>query len=309
MHDNISFFAINDAGSQVKSISISKRLLRTIICLFGVCFIAYSFIVFDYIRVKFRAAKVNTLENKIASQKEELSLHREQVKTFAHEINELKSKLVDLNSFEKKIRVIANIDTLQEENNLFGVGGSVPEDLNTDMDIEKKQAGLIRDMHEQVGLLYLASINQKNGFENIYNYLDDQRNLLSATPSIRPVESGWISSGFGYRKSPFTGRREFHKGLDIATRKGEPILAAADGTIIYAGKKGLFGNLMVIDHGNGTVTRYGHIDKFLKKHGDTVKRGDKIARVGSTGRSTGPHVHYEVRLNGIQVNPKKYILN
>jgi murein DD-endopeptidase MepM/ murein hydrolase activator NlpD len=307
MHDNISFFAINDAGSQVKSISISKRLLRTIICLFGVCFIAYSFIVFDYIRVKLHASKVNTLENKIASQKEELSQHRKQVKTFAREINELKSKLVDLNSFEKKIREIANIDTLQEENSLFGVGGSVPEDLNADMAIG--QIRLIGDMQEQVDLLRLASINQKNGFENIYNYLDDQRNLLSATPSIRPVESGWISSYFGYRKSPFTGKREFHKGLDIATRKGEPIVAAADGTIIYAGKKGLYGNLMVIDHGHGMVTRYGHIDKFLKKRGDTVKRGDKIARVGSTGRSTGPHVHYEVRLNGIQVNPKKYILN
>jgi murein DD-endopeptidase MepM/ murein hydrolase activator NlpD len=309
MHDNISFFAINDAGSQVKSISISKRLLRTIICLFGVCFIVYSFIVFDYIRVKLHASKVNTLENKIASQKEELSQHRKQVKTFAREINELKSKLVDLNSFEKKIREIANIDTLQEENSLFGVGGSVPEDLNADMAIEKKQISPIGDMQEQVDLLHLASINQKHDFEIIYNYLDDQRNLLSATPSIRPVESGWISSYFGYRKSPFTGKREFHKGLDIATRKGEPIISAADGTIIYAGKKGLFGNLMVIDHGHGMVTRYGHIDKFLKKRGDTVKRGDKIARVGSTGRSTGPHVHYEVRRNGIQVNPEKYILN
>ena len=182
-------------------------------------------------------------------------------------------------------------------------------DLNTDIAIERKQTSLIRDMHQQVDLLHLASVNQKHDFEIIYHYLDDKRNLLAATPSIRPVASGWISSGFGYRKSPFTGRREFHKGLDIATHKGEPIVATADGTVVYAGKKGLLGNLVVVEHGYGMVTRYGHIHKFLKKPGDTVKRGDKIALVGSTGRSTGPHVHYEVRLNGIQVNPRKYILN
>ena len=309
MQENISFFAINDAGSQVKSISISKKLLRTIIFLFCVCFIAYSFIVFDYVRLKLNTAKVHTLEHKIENQKEEISHQRKQVKSFAHEINELKSKLVDLNNFEKKIRVIANIDKLKKENSLFGVGGSVPDDLNTDIAIERKQTSLIRDMHQQVDLLHLASVNQKHDFEIIYHYLDDKRNLLAATPSIRPVASGWISSGFGYRKSPFTGRREFHKGLDIATHKGEPIVATADGTVVYAGKKGLLGNLVVVEHGYGMVTRYGHIHKFLKKPGDTVKRGDKIALVGSTGRSTGPHVHYEVRLNGIQVNPRKYILN
>lgn len=309
MQENFSFFVLSDSGSQVKSISISKRLLQIIAFLGCVCFIAYSFIVFDYIRLKFSAGRIGTLEHKISSQKDEIDHQRKQVKNFAYEINELKLKLVDLNDFEKKIRIIANIDKLKEENSLFGVGGSIPDDLNPDKEMENAPVSLIRDMHEQVDLLHLASINQKHDFEFIYSYLEEQRNLLAATPSIRPVDSGWISSGFGYRTSPFTGKREFHKGLDIATHKGEPIVATADGTVIFARKKGLLGKLIVIDHGHGMVTRYGHIHKFLKKRGDVVKRGDKIALVGSTGRSTGPHVHYEVRLNGIQVNPRKYILN
>ena len=99
------------------------------------------------------------------------------------------------------------------------------------------------------------------------------------------------------------------EGYDIASRQGTPLLATADGVVTYAGKKGLYGNFIVIDHGHGMITRYGHCHKLLKKRGDKVKRWDTIALMGSTGRSTGPHTHYEVHLNGIPVNPEKYILN
>ncbi|MBU4415374.1 MAG: M23 family metallopeptidase, partial [Proteobacteria bacterium] len=152
------------------------------------------------------------------------------------------------------------------------------------------------------------AINQKRSFESLFNNLEDQRNLLASTPAIRPT-NGWISSKFGYRISPFTGFREFHKGLDIATRKGAPIVATADGVVTFVGVKGLIGKVIVIDHGHGMVTRYAHVHKALKKRGDVVKRGDTIALVGNTGRSTGSHLHYEVHLNGIPVNPAKYILN
>lgn len=109
--------------------------------------------------------------------------------------------------------------------------------------------------------------------------------------------------------SPFTGSREFHKGIDIANRQGTPIVATADGVVSFKGNKGLLGNVIMLDHGHGMMTRYGHTHEILVEIGDTVKRGDKIAVVGSTGRSTGPHLHYEVMLNGIRVNPEKYILN
>ena len=151
-------------------------------------------------------------------------------------------------------------------------------------------------------------MQQIEGFESLLKYLDDQKSLLASTPAISPAK-GWITSRFGYRKSPFTGRKEIHKGLDIASRMKTPVQATADGVIVFCGSKGFMGKVVVIDHGHGMVTRYAHLHKTLKKKGDRVKRGDRIGLIGNSGRSTGPHLHYNVRLNGISVNPEKYILN
>jgi murein DD-endopeptidase MepM/ murein hydrolase activator NlpD len=126
--------------------------------------------------------------------------------------------------------------------------------------------------------------------------------LLNATPSIWPVD-GWLSAGYGMRPDPFTGQSDFHPGLDISAEKGTPILATADGTIELAAPSGDYGNLVVIDHGFGLVTRYGHLSKFAVWPGQQVKRGDVIGYVGATGRATGPHLHYEVLANGKLMNP------
>jgi murein DD-endopeptidase MepM/ murein hydrolase activator NlpD len=184
----------------------------------------------------------------------------------------------------------------------------MPEDLDVDASLDKKHDGLIREMHEQVDNLDYASKIQLEGLTGVLHKLEEKRNILASTPSILPV-TGWISSRFGYRTSPFTGSREMHKGVDIAAIKGSSIITTADGIITFAGSKGLLGNAIVVDHGHGISTRYAHCYKLLKKSGDVVKRGDLIARVGNTGRSTGPHLHYEVRVNNIQVNPERYILD
>jgi murein DD-endopeptidase MepM/ murein hydrolase activator NlpD len=138
--------------------------------------------------------------------------------------------------------------------------------------------------------------------------LKEQKSLLASTPSIKPTE-GWLSSGFGYRISPFTNQREFHKGLDIATRIGTPVIAPADGLIVFVGREGHLGKTVTINHGYNMVTRYGHLNNFKVKKGEHVKRTQIIGEVGNTGRCTGPHLHYEVQLNGIPVNPLQYILN
>ncbi|MGD8981795.1 MAG: M23 family metallopeptidase, partial [Desulfobacterales bacterium] len=248
------------------------------------------------------------VQDTIAKQSDEILNQRKQIQKFADQINSLKSSLVKLNTFEQKIRVIANIEKSSEEDSLFGVGGSIPEDLDSQLPLTEKHNSLLREMHEQTRELTLASVSQEKVFESLYEGLKSQRNLLSSTPSIRPTE-GWLSSGFGYRVSPFTGLREFHKGLDIAGHKGTEIIATADGVVTFVGRNGSYGKMMKIDHGHGMITRYGHIQKALKKRGEAVKRGDVIALMGNSGRSTGPHLHYEVLLNGLPVNPQKYILN
>ncbi len=298
---------LSNTGS-TKQATFSIALLRFLGVLFTACLVLLTYVIYDYYSLKKTLPGHRELQIKISHQSGEIAGQRNQIQKFADEITALKSNLITLNNFERKIRIIANIEKTIDQDSLFGVGGSVPDDLDTKIPLTEKHNSLMREMHEQTRQLDLASGKQQEGLESLFNFLQDQRNLLSSTPAIRPT-NGWSTSGFGYRKSPFTGLREFHKGLDIATRMATPVIATADGVISFTGTKGLLGKVVTIDHGHGVVTRYGHLKKVLKKSGASVKRSDIIARVGISGRSTGPHVHYEVHINGIPVNPANYILN
>jgi murein DD-endopeptidase MepM/ murein hydrolase activator NlpD len=138
--------------------------------------------------------------------------------------------------------------------------------------------------------------------------LENQRALLATTPSIWPVR-GYLSAGFGNRIDPFTGLKDFHPGLDISAPLGTRILAPADGVVIFAGVKGGYGNAVTVSHGRGLVTHYGHMDVINVRAGQQVRRGSVLGFVGNTGRSTAPHLHYEVWLNGSNQNPLQYILD
>jgi len=134
------------------------------------------------------------------------------------------------------------------------------------------------------------------------------RNLTERImPSGRPVKSGWLSSKFGKRTDPFTARKDFHKGADFAGKAGSEVIAVGDGVVTWAGKRSGYGNMIELNHGNGYVTRYGHNQTHLVAEGATVKKGQQIAQMGSSGRSTGPHVHFEVLHNGKKVDPAKFI--
>lgn len=312
MRKKISFVVFSNSGAPAKQISTSKAFIHLLgffcLALIG----AFGYIIYDYYTLKQTTSHLQNREHYLSNQLGEIQHQREQIQSFANEINMLKSKLVALSGFEKQIRIIANIEKTDESANIFGVGGSIPEDLDSQLPLKEKHNSLMRDMHEQIEQINHASVNQQEEFEALLKSLEDQQNLLASTPAIRPISrnvKSWITSRFGYRKSPFTQRREFHKGYDISSKSGTPILATADGVVTFAGKKGLLGNTLVIDHGYGMITRFGHCKKFLKKRGQKVKRWEPIALMGNTGRSTGPHVHYEVHFNGIPVNPEKYILN
>ncbi|MCC6137371.1 MAG: M23 family metallopeptidase [Bdellovibrionaceae bacterium] len=141
----------------------------------------------------------------------------------------------------------------------------------------------------------------------LWKDLSDKNEILQTTPSIRPT-SGWVSSNFGSRLSPFSGDISQHRGLDIAADMGTPIRAPATGIVTSSTVDAGYGKVITIDHGHGIVTRYGHCSQMYVKAGQRVRRGDVIGAVGNTGRSTGPHLHYEVRLQGVPVNPERYIL-
>ena len=308
MKKKLTLLIFDAAGTPVKQTSIPRMLLpMTFVIVMAAATLMYLGIS-DYLRLKNEVKDVHSLRSSLQMQEELVVQHQSQIVSFSNKINTLNTKLAELGNFEQKIRIIANLEPNNDGSSIFGVGGSDPEDLDPTTMIEQDYQELVRDMHVEISEIDQASHNQQQSFSTIFSQLEGKRNLLAATPSIRPLK-GWISSRFGYRESPFTGRREFHRGLDIATHAGSPIIAPANGLVTFAGSKGLMGNMVAIEHGFGMVTRYGHTQKLLKKKGERVKRGEVIALVGNTGRSTGPHLHYEVRLNGVAVNPMNYFFN
>jgi murein DD-endopeptidase MepM/ murein hydrolase activator NlpD len=148
---------------------------------------------------------------------------------------------------------------------------------------------------------------QEQSLSALQGYFERQRSLLASSPSTWPAR-GWVTSDFGARMDPITAERVMHQGLDIAAPHGHPVTSPSDGTVVFAGVEPGYGKVITVDHGYGVKTRYGHLSEIAVKSGERVRRGARLGAVGNTGRSTGPHLHYEVRVNGIPENPRKFIL-
>jgi murein DD-endopeptidase MepM/ murein hydrolase activator NlpD len=163
-------------------------------------------------------------------------------------------------------------------------------------------------LSQRLDKLSAEATRQEQSLQELQAYFQDQKSLLASTPSTWPAR-GWVTSDFGHRLDPYTADKVMHSGLDIAGPHGKEVNAPSDGTVVFAGLEGGYGNVLVIDHGYGIKTRYGHLASIKVKPGEKVKRGQHIAAMGNTGRSTGPHLHYEVRVNGLPQNPRKFILD
>lgn len=162
-------------------------------------------------------------------------------------------------------------------------------------------------LNDRLESLVAEASRHERSLAELHRYFEDQRSLLASTPSIWPAR-GWVTSDFGQRLDPYTAARVMHRGIDIANRPGTPVVAPADGVVVFAGTEGGYGKVLVIDHGYGIKTRYAHLSEIAVRPGEKLRRGQRIGAVGNTGRSTGPHLHYEVRVNGIPENPRKFIL-
>ena len=216
-------------------------------------------------------------------------------------VGELQAQAVRLDALGERLTGIAELDPAE-----FDFGGS------------PARGGPVSDQGEATGM---APPDLKLAIDELFTMLDDREQKLTVLeefmldrslarqmmPSGRPVRDGWLSSGYGRRNDPFTGKREHHDGVDFAGRAGSEIVAVAKGVVTVSGKKSGYGYLIEIDHGNGYVTRYGHNKKNLVRSGDLVEKGQVIAQMGNSGRSTGPHVHFEIVFEGKTVNPMRFI--
>lgn len=217
---------------------------------------------------------------------------------YAEQLGGLQAEAIRLKMLSQRLAEIAGFELTEFDLEFApGIGG-----------IETSGEWLSNAEFEE-GLVRLSQefAEQEDTLSALQEYLITSDNITGAIPSGRPVEEGWISSFYGYRIDPFNGKKVFHGGLDFAGKTGSAVISVADGIVSWAGMRGGYGGLVEIDHGNGYLTRYAHNKSLEVAAGDRVSKGDVIALLGSTGRSTGPHVHFEVLRDGKPVNPFNYI--
>jgi len=221
---------------------------------------------------------------------------RADIDALAARLGQIQAHAMRLNALGQKLVSIAKLD--RGEFNFEqppGLGGPDEPDLQ-EMDFGSEIDSVIAELEDRE--------QQLSVLENI---LISSHMEVEVFPAGRPIKRGWISSYYGTRTNPFTGKLQFHKGMDFAAKSGSNVLAVAGGVVTWSSKRYGYGNLVEINHGNGYVTRYGHNKSNLVAVGDTVKKGQVISLMGSTGRSTGPHVHFEVIKNGRQIDPQKFV--
>ncbi|MFT5663585.1 MAG: murein DD-endopeptidase MepM/ murein hydrolase activator NlpD [Gammaproteobacteria bacterium] len=243
--------------------------------------------------------------------KQEVHLGKVRLKNIAQEseanVDALSSRLgllqahvMRLDALGRKLIHMASIDNSEFDfDSTPAVGG--PEET---MDQKSLQTPELSLAIRQLGL---DLDNQENQLEVLEDIVMNENLQKEVQPSGRPILKGWLSSYYGMRTHPLSGRKEMHKGIDFAGKMGGDVIAVAKGIVTYAGKRYGYGDVIDIAHGNGVVTRYAHNSKILVSVGDTVEKGFRIGEIGSSGRSTGPHVHFEVLKNGKQINPVQFI--
>lgn len=267
--------------------------------LLAACLMANVYFFGSYLSYKRMEKELILSEKVVQDQKTQLLSLSEKVRTVEADLSRIRD-------FDAKLRQMINLD--QEPRSVAPVGSPDDKDFTKKYLPLFRQEMMARKLHQFLAELGSNAKLERVRQDRLLKELETRRDLLSATPSIWPTE-GWISSEFGERVSPFTGKKEFHKGLDISATPGTPVYATASGKVSFAGDVANSGQGVVLDHRTGLSTAYNHLRDLTVSRGETVTRGQIIGSIGETGQSTGPHLHYEVRVGGVPVNPKRFILD
>ncbi|TMH30104.1 MAG: M23 family metallopeptidase [Betaproteobacteria bacterium] len=303
---NIIF--VSSATAQARSLTLDWRHWTLGGLGLLVLFLCFT-LLFNYVTLRYAAAIKHPLLQAIllADQRAEAAKAQEllqgHLNSMAVKLGELQAQVLRLDWLGERLAKLAGLKPQElppplEPGVAPGVGGPAPTSA--------------RDLSADEFALLLASLSRQ------VEQRSDQLGVLEALlvtdsayrkflPSLSPIEDGWFSSNFGWRIDPFTGQKSFHEGIDFPADSGTPVLAAASGKVVVAEVHPAYGKLVEIDHGNGLVSRYAHNSALFVKEGDLVVRGQRIGMVGSSGRSTGPHLHFEVRLNGVPQNPARFL--
>lgn len=293
----LTFLVVPDSQGISKQLTIRAwylyaGVLTVLLLLFG-CFYLASHVI-----------QTNVVQNDLTRLETENQELTEKYEKLRWNLAEADSRWNDLIQKEVALRTIFDLPQVSDDERQLGIGGPTPPSIASLNEAEM----LAYNTEVEVDHLLRLSRFELEKYEEVEESLHDLKDRLDHTPSIWPTK-GWYSESFGMREHPFTGYRQMHRGIDVANHKGTPIIAPADGRVRKFSKEGNMGLMLVIDHGYGFVTRYGHLAEVKVTRGQKVKRGDIIAAIGNSGRTTGPHLHYEVWRNSKVLNPTKYILN
>lgn len=278
---------------------IAHNIFRGLICIGG-CLIVGTIML-----MVFNARHMFLSMNIVRSEREHTALMQE-LDSLRAELNTIHERFNSFIHEDNRQRVFWQMAHIHPDIWSMGVGGTKP--LNNNGDLSKKTRAMLEDMYESLDVLkgkcYLRSVSVKD----IHGQVSSKHTLWSHIPSINPLPGHALGSGFGYRRDPINKKLiKMHWGVDIGAPRGTNIHAAADGVVASTGWNSGYGLTVDINHGYGFESRYAHCNSILVKQGDLVKRGQIIATVGSTGRTVAPHLHYEVHVSGVKVNPALYI--
>jgi murein DD-endopeptidase MepM/ murein hydrolase activator NlpD len=323
--ERYSLIVVTDETKPIRRFDLPKRTARRALQGAGLAALLLAFGLVDYVRVRMDHAELARLRVETAEQ-------RARIAAFDATVAEVETRLTRLSEFERKVRTIANLP------GQVATGGEDIEKVGGEGgDLEPPAAAAIEDDAfvgepapetpappraepaapggDRVSLLRIeaerlghVAAGQELSLGALIRQLEDKHHRLVSSPAIWPTR-GWLTSRFGPRISPFTGQPQFHSGIDIAGAYGTDVIAPARGRVSFVGSKGPLGRTLVIDHGYGVRTHYGHNDEIIVRVGEEVERGQVIAKLGSSGRSTGPHLHYSVEVNGKAKNPLDFILD
>ena len=297
-----NFILHRETSSGVRQWHFTSSQILSISVLFSVIFIGSLFIGTDLLSKFLYEKRIDDFKSNYKSMASNLEGLRDRLEMIDLQMSQIENK-------DRAVRAYAGMPEIDKDIRKLGIGGRSLEDKllvdNLAPAVVKELSVLELDLEKisrEVNL-ELASYN------SIYEKVKTDIDRIKGIPSIRPVEGGYLNSGYGYRKDPIDGARRFHQGQDITVKSGTPVYAPADGVVKRAYYVGGFGNHIKLNHDHGYTTTYAHLSKIKVKHGQKVKRGDVIGLTGNTGRSTAPHLHYEIHYYGTPQNPLDYFFN
>jgi murein DD-endopeptidase MepM/ murein hydrolase activator NlpD len=297
--DFYTFLIIPKKKSSAKKLTISSTLLKGLSLSLMVLVLFAMYTSYDYIKIKREKTELARLRQQTKEQKV-------QIEGLVEKVNNIAVNMDELRQLDKQIRVLANMEDKRSAGQILGIGGSPDSENRIASRMEADQKMLMANIDKNVDQLTDDATEQRRSYHELLRFLKEQKSMRDAMPSVWPVK-GWVTSEFGSRTSPMGRAREFHRGIDIATKMGVPIAAPADGIAAEVAYDREMGHMIRINHGHGMVTWYGHLMKSAVKEGTFVNKGAVIGYIGNSGRSTGSHLHYSVFLNGVPVNPRKYL--